>query len=139
MGNDDNPRRTATVQEIVAVNDLLKSVLTRAGKFDPAGKEMWKYIDGWNDDKVMAEMGNNFPRSVVRRIRQQMYGLVRGVVKEDKTVGKPLRLNKLNKQIEQLQKLTLKLNGDVDTMGEKVSRLQKQLEHIFTTYSIPSI
>jgi hypothetical protein len=104
MENDEytETSRRATTMEIVRVSEQLKQVLVDTGDVDKLGRPIKKYLDGWSDDRIADEIGNAFPRSSVRRIRQQVYGKIRGAVKPEKEEILP-PIQQINRKLAKLQ------------------------------------
>ncbi len=106
MENDDEYHtetiRRATTMEIVRISEQLKLVLVDTGDVDKLGRPIKKYLDGWSDDRIADEVGNAFPRSSVRRIRQEVYGRLRGAVKKEKEEILP-PFAQLNRKLARMQ------------------------------------
>lgn len=121
--NKPNMKKTLTLKDRVAICAILTKHLRPLGE---TGK--FAYSDGWNDERVLKEVGKG-SLIAVRRIRKQLFGSLgeyqTGRPRARRSGGSTV-MNRLNKLELQLMELEEKLDW-LETYYERVSPPKKVL------------
>ncbi len=102
MVNDDHTFRKATTKEIILVSEYLKQHLLPSGNKDADGKTIYRFADGWSDERIANEVAHKFPTNTVLRIRREIYGNIIGAVKDKPTLTTEQRLHCLEAKVDLL-------------------------------------